>query len=198
MLEEKEKIHTENDPEEIYELAGVFDFRFWNAEEKYRKTRNLEETKEELQKTFKENLDNADVMLIGEDLEVLMEELTEATNVLLEKCFEDNSFYKKLLTQKTVSQAWRLALKHPSLKNLKVLTKAVDRLTTIANSEAGCERANSKYNKMKNRLRTSMKLPMIQARMRAGSNGPPLHRFDPKETFNYWKKTMLILISEFA
>ena len=31
-----------------------------------------------------------------------------------------------------------------------------------------------------------MKLPMILARNRAGSNGPPLHLFDPAPVYKYW------------
>ena len=32
-----------------------------------------------------------------------------------------------------------------------------------------------------------MKLPMIRARIRAGSNGPPLRLFKPEETLTHWK-----------
>ena len=33
-----------------------------------------------------------------------------------------------------------------------------------------------------------MKLPMIQARMRAGSNGPPTHLFNPEPILEYWQE----------
>ena len=31
-----------------------------------------------------------------------------------------------------------------------------------------------------------MKLPMIRARMRVGSNGPPIHLFNPTPVLEYW------------
>ena len=49
----------------------------------------------------------------------------------------------------------------------------------MPNSEAGCEQSNSKYSRMKNKLSSSMQLPMIKACMGAKSNGPPLHQFNP-------------------
>ena len=67
------------------------------------------------------------------------------------------------------------------------VTNAVDRLTCLANHEAGCERANSKFNRSKNDLSSRMKLPMILAWNRAGSNGPPIHLFDLKPILYYWK-----------
>ena len=33
-----------------------------------------------------------------------------------------------------------------------------------------------------------MKIPMIQARMRVGSNGPPLHQFKTDQILQYWLK----------
>ena len=55
-----------------------------------------------------------------------------------------------------------------------------------ANAEAGCEQSNSKYNRAKNKYSTTMQLPMIQARMRVGSNGPPMHLFNPEPVLEYW------------
>ena len=80
-----------------------------------------------------------------------------------------------------------MALQLPMMDNQPVID-VVDRITTIANSEAGCERANSKYNRSKNKLSSTMKLPMILARNRVGGNGPPLHLFEPDPVFHYWKK----------
>ena len=33
-----------------------------------------------------------------------------------------------------------------------------------------------------------MQIPMIKARMRVGSNGPPLHLFDATLVFEHWKR----------
>ena len=57
-----------------------------------------------------------------------------------------------------------------------------------SNSEAGCEQSNSKFNRSKNKLSSTMKLPMIKARMRPGSNGPHLHLFNPEPVLQYWQE----------
>jgi len=64
-----------------------------------------------------------------------------------------------------------------------------------------CEQSNSKYNREKDKYGTRMKLSMItvfsyqtlyplennsKARMRVGSNGPPIHMFNTDTIFQYW------------
>ena len=44
------------------------------------------------------------------------------------------------------------------------------------NGQTGCERADSTYNLFKTKLSVRMKLPMIKARLRIKSNGPPAIR----------------------
>ena len=97
------------------------------------------------------------------------------------------SFFEKVAAEKTVAEQWAHILRHPQLQDQTAVCNAVDRLTCIANHEAGCERANSKFNRSKNDLSSRMKLPMILARNRAGSIGPPIHLFDPKPILHYWK-----------
>ena len=77
---------------------------------------------------------------------------------------------------------------HPQLRDETALWDLVDRQSCLPNQEAGCERANSKYNRSKNKLSTRMGLPMILARNRAGSNGPPLHQFNPQPIVKYWRE----------
>ena len=55
-----------------------------------------------------------------------------------------------------------------------------------ANADAGCEQSNIKYNRAKNKYITAMRIPMIQAIMRFGSNGPPMHLFNPEPVLEYW------------
>ena len=54
-------------------------------------------------------------------------------------------------------------------------------------SEAGCEQSNSKFNRAKNKFSSTMSLEVIQARMRAGPNGPSLHLFRPGQYVKHWK-----------
>ena len=56
------------------------------------------------------------------------------------------------------------------------------------NAQSGCERANSIYNLFKTKLSVSMKLPMIRARLRIKTNGPPLSMFNPKPVRVLWLK----------
>ena len=53
-----------------------------------------------------------------------------------------------------------------------LIIKIVKRSALAPNSQAGVERANSTYNIFKNELTASMKLPIIQARLRIKINGP--------------------------
>ena len=67
-----------------------------------------------------------------------------------------------------------------------LVIKIVKRSALAPNSQAGVERANSTYNIYKNELTASMKLPIIQARLRIKINGPPLSIFDPRDVRRYW------------
>ena len=82
---------------------------------------------------------------------------------------------------------WDLILANPLLHNLTFLSQIISRLILSPNSEAGCEQSNSKYNRAKNKYSSTMGLEMIRARMRVGSNGPPIHLFRTNEQVKYWK-----------
>ena len=77
-------------------------------------------------------------------------------------------------------------MEDPYLDELIRLPTVILRVCMTANAEAGCEQSNSKYNRAKNKYSTTMKLPMIKARMRVGSNGPPIHQFNPEPVLEYW------------
>ena len=79
-------------------------------------------------------------------------------------------------------------MNHPQLAEMEAVRAVIEKLTVIANAEAGCEQSNRKYNLMKNDLSHRMQIPMIKARMRVGSNGPPLHLFDATLVFEHWKR----------
>ena len=185
MQRHKDKIHAENDPEELYKLANVFDIRHWNlTERRLQHHDNVDVGVNALHAELVAFLDNSRDFLIGENLHVLEIELKNCISIL----FGAPNLTKEAEKKPIVREAWKVIFLHPQINNLQALVDVVDRLTTIANTEASCERANSKYNRSKNKLSSTMKLPMILARNRAGSNGPPLHRFDPHPVFAYWKE----------
>jgi len=68
----------------------------------------------------------------------------------------------------------------------KYAFRLIKRASAAPNAQAGCERANSYYNLTKTKLSASMKLPIIKARLRTKSNGPPLTMFNPKPIRKLW------------
>ena len=85
-------------------------------------------------------------------------------------------------------EQWKIIFKHPLLEDVDHLKSVTTRVCMASNSEAECEQSNSKFNRSKNKLSSTMKLPMIKARMRPGSNGPPLHLFNPEPVLQYWQE----------
>ena len=75
-----------------------------------------------------------------------------------------------------------------ALADMETVRAMIEMLTVIENAEAGCEQSNRKYNLTKNDLSHRMQIPMIKARMRVGSNGPPLHLFDASLVLEHWKR----------
>jgi len=177
------KIHEENDPQEIYDLADVFDIRLWNIEVLLTSSDDATQVIQTLSDKFCETIDNSELLLIGEDKNQLKLDLRQCVSIFIQS---PEHFRGAVIQEPTVTDQWKLFLKHPQLFDKKGIRNAVDRLTTTANTEAACERANSKFNRSKNKLSSRMKLPMILARNRAGSNGPPLHKFEPAPVYRYW------------
>ena len=56
------------------------------------------------------------------------------------------------------------------------------------NAAASCERENSKIARYKDKLSSSMGVSMMHARSRVGFNGPPIHKFDARESVRFWIK----------
>ena len=187
---EKDDIHEKNDPKEIELLSKVFDMRLWDINV----TLDIDNDKEEIETEIenlkimmKTKLEEAEGWLIGEDIPRVLQGLGKTVDLIL-KNSQRSVLISKLQKQQTIQSQWKLMREFVELKEENDLWNTIERLTCIPNSEAGCERANSKYNLSKNRLSATMKLPMILARNRAGTNGPPLHLFDPKPVLQYWKQ----------
>ena len=73
------------------------------------------------------------------------------------------------------------------IKHCSIFYNCCYRVTTLPNSEAGCEQSNSKYNRAKHRYASVMSVDMIKTRMQVGSNGTPLHLFDAEIVRIFWK-----------
>ena len=67
------------------------------------------------------------------------------------------------------------------------ISKTDQRMQLAPNSQAGCERSNSKYERYKNKYSSRMGLEIIRARARAGENGPPLPQFPASKARQFWE-----------
>ncbi len=142
-------------------------------------TNNERETLFEYVKT---NLENGKAFIPGEKIGPIISDLKS----VVKTCVDVRSMLSTAAKGKTMKEQWDVIFQHPDLEDVDSLKKAIRRVTMAANSEAGCEQSNSKYNRSKNKLSSTMKLPMIKARMRVGSNGPPLHLFNAEPVLTYW------------
>ena len=105
----------------------------------------------------KTNLTADSNFIKGENISILENDLKQVVVQLMKNIH----FWKKAIQQKNLKSQWDVV-------------------------SGGCEQSNSKYNRAKNKYSTTMQLPMIQARMRVGSNGPPMHLFNPEPVLEYW------------
>ena len=82
---------------------------------------------------------------------------------------------------------WQIVLDNPSVSYCGVFRKLIKRMQLAPNSQAGCERSNSKYARYKNKYSSRMGLEIIRARARAGENGPPLPQFPASKARQFWE-----------
>ena len=131
---------------------------------------------------MQEKIEESDDFFIGADKGILESDIGEVVDFVYEK-----KLLSKLQEKESIRTQWKDIIKHPQIKDCKTFYQCCYRVTTLPNSEAGCEQSNSKYNRAKNQYSSSMSTKMIQTRMRVGSNGPPIHLFDAREVRIYWK-----------
>ena len=68
----------------------------------------------------------------------------------------------------------------------KLAFRLILRAAAAPNAQTGCERANSDCNITKTKISSSMKLPIIKARLITKRNGPPLSLFNPVPVRKLW------------
>ena len=68
----------------------------------------------------------------------------------------------------------------------KTWFRVVKRAAAAPNAQTGVERANSTLNRFKDKLSATMKIPMMQSRMRISENGPPVSKFNPTAVRHTW------------
>ena len=113
-------------------------------------------------------------------------------------CGAQSAWFEKIFGKISENRkAWKIkgknSIKQFSLEEEVSLWNVINRMTCMPNHEAGCERGYSNYNRAKNKLSSTMKMPKILARNRVGANGPPLHLFNPAPIVTHWKKHHTLL-----
>ena len=87
---------------------------------------------------------------------------------------------QKILTRSVYEDEKSLFLLCPSLGKLS------KRAAMCGNVAVSCERENSRIDRYKSKLSSSMGIDMMTARYRVARNGSPLHLFDADESVKYW------------
>ena len=64
--------------------------------------------------------------------------------------------------------------------------KLSKRAAMCGNAAASCERENSRIERYKSKLSSSMRIKIMTARSRVARNEPPLYLFDAGESVKYW------------
>ena len=195
-LKAKREIHQEEDPKILDPLSDFFDMRNWNAaafdsklHEEIEGQEKGEEFRQEVDKMLKNLEDGAEFY---SDLEA--NDLKNQADKFLHEVFLSEEDEQKLLLkarkENHIIDQWYVFFEQLSEEQQQemfpLVIKIVKRSALAPNSQAGVERANSTYNIFKNELTASMKLPIIQARLRIKINGPPLSIFDPRDVRRYW------------
>ena len=119
----------------------------------------------------------------GCDIPKLKVEICTAINALFRN---EGILFKTSKAHEHLKDQWSGICNIPNVESCQVLKCTAERVCLMPNSEVGCEQSNSKYNRTKDKMGSRMDIEMIRARMRAGSNGPPLHMFNPTPVREYW------------
>ena len=181
-MKHKKEIHAAADPNGLEQMSRVLDLRWWNVFRLEKVDCEPKEIQTYVFEKLKKKLHDGCEFIPGEDIIILERDLKIVVNELM----KSDALLKKAITKDTLKAQWDIVLEHPYLDELERLPSVIIRVCMGANAEAGCEQANSKYNRAKNKYSSTMKLPMIRARMRVGSNGPPIHMFNPEPVLDDW------------
>jgi len=189
-LDEKQKLHTKEDPAFLDELSDIFDMRNWKTEnfEPLNNCENDKKQKKELRSMLKK-LENGESFYKDLNADDCLLQFANFVQEIYEAEKEEKKFLNRASTQKHLVDQWKFyfdRIPQNELHKYNKLQLLIQRAGMSPNGQTGCERANSDYNLFKTELSASMKLPMITARLRVKVNGPPLSLFNPKPIRQYW------------
>ena len=189
-LAEKDERHQKEDHEVLNPLSDVFDIRNWSmrAFDISSKENEVDQAFDEYLLSVREKIEAGKAFYedLNEDVE---EELIDVMKMIYKHQKEDNSILSSARDKDHIIDQWTF-LRHriPYLdeKSQKVAFRVIKRAAAAPNAQTGCERANSDYNITKTKLSSSMKIPIIKARLRVKINGPPLSMFNPAPVRKLW------------
>ena len=168
-LKNKELRHKNEDLEFISVVSDLLDFRLWK-----RDLENIPELEKRCDegKEFWKDMDNVEVKA-----EILILGVNLKSNLKL---------FEEVQKKNHIKEQWKMIFTASLQRACPNLLAISSRAALSRNAAASCERGNSKLNRFKNDLSASMGLEMITARLRVGSNGPKLHRFNAGESVRFW------------
>ena len=175
---EKEELHAICDPPFLKSLSLLFDVRNWKL-----LVFNDKTSTDALVKEFENALVEHKKFLHSVHLNLLDKQIKLALKIM-----ETETLLPQMKAKDFIVDQWKMVLQHPYLKGENALEIIIQRIQISAESNADCEQENSKYNRFKNKYFNRMGIPMIKARARAGSNGPPMNLFPAKKVLSHWKE----------
>ena len=122
-----------------------------------------------------------EIFTSGLDLGNLEMELIQCLNIIRSK-----ELLEPMQAAKHMYKQWQV-LRQKEAPVCETLRKLIKRAQRAPNSQAGCERSNSKYARYKTKYSNRMGIEIIRARARAGENGPPILRFPAQKARQYWQ-----------
>ena len=191
-LKYKKEIHDLEDPPFLEDLSDVLDLRNWNLKS-FDPSCDENEDDTESEKAIEDMMAKLKTSSkFYEDLDAASVE-SEVQKVL-RMVYENEKSYATLAAatkKEHIIEQWtylrnKIPLIHENEQPL--CFRIVKRGAIAPNAQTGCERANSVYNQFKTTLSVRMKLPMIKARLRIKTNGPPTSMFKPKAVRELWLK----------
>ena len=179
---EKEKIHQNEDPIFLkgdLDLSDIFDVRLWKNVD-FMCIFKLTNFKSDLFKKIQTDK----IFLFGVDKYRLCFEF----GLLIDFIYNTD----RLCIMKAnvhILHQWSPTIeefKSSCSVNVNQVETIVKRVITSSNNQRGCEGSNGKIARYKTKYSSRMGVEIINARSRAGENGPPLHAFPVRKMIKHW------------
>ena len=181
----KKDRHLKEDLEFVDPISDLFDLRLWDQkiltrsvyEDEKSYIAGIEKFKDDIAKLCENGsafFSDLDTSAVVAEFRTIIDSLVSSQQLGL------------LQRQNHIKNQWELLLGPRNFSLCPSLGKLSKRAAMCGNAAASCERENSRIDRYKSKLSSSMGIDMMTARSRLARNGPPLHLFDANESVKYW------------